>query len=523
MKRDLPSFPMPAALRAQARTWPVALAALGAVFAWIGAWYASTVAIMVSIWANSETFAHGFVVLPIVLWLVWRLRDRLAMLSPRPDWRAWPLVALAGCAWLAGSFGEVNAMSQAALIAMLVLAVPAVLGREVARTLLFPLAFMFFCVPVGDFLLPTLMDRTADFTVTALRGSGVPVYREGLQLVIPTGRWSIVEACSGVRYLIASTMVGTLFAYLNYSSPWRRVAFVGVAIVVPIIANWFRAYLIVLLGHLTNNRLAVGVDHIVYGWVFFGLVMVLMFWVGSKWQEAPAEGPPPRNAEAGRAQSAEAWPARFAMAALAIAALTVVWPLVDNRVDARSSSTKARLDAPSIPGWSAAPGSRALFEPLFASPSAIVHERYAREASPVGLYIAYYRDQDFRRKLVSSENRLVASLDPVWNRIGVEHTDAVIDGLPRSVAVTQLRSLDAGSLVVAWQWYWIDGAITSNDAVAKAMIAWSRLRGRGDDAAAIVVYAKAETVQGAQAQLQAFARDAWPSIAAALAAARERR
>ena len=55
----------------------------------------------------------------------------------------------------------------------------------------------------------------------------------------------------------------------------------------PIVANWLRAYMIVMIGHLSNNKLAVGVDHIIYGWVFFGLVMLLLFWVGSFWQESP--------------------------------------------------------------------------------------------------------------------------------------------------------------------------------------------------------------------------------------------
>jgi exosortase len=48
--------------------------------------------------------------------------------------------------------------------------------------------------------------------------SGIPVHAEGLRFVIPTGSWSVVEACSGVRYLIASVTVGTLFAYLTYRS-----------------------------------------------------------------------------------------------------------------------------------------------------------------------------------------------------------------------------------------------------------------------------------------------------------------
>ena len=130
---------------------------------------------------------------------------------------------------------------------------------------------------------------TADFTVAALRASGIPVYREGLQFVIPSGSWSVVEACSGIRYLMASFMVGSLFAYLNYRSWRRRLAFVAVSLVVPIVANWLRAYMIVMLGHLSGNTLAVGVDHLIYGWVFFGIVIMAMFMVGARWSEPDAQ------------------------------------------------------------------------------------------------------------------------------------------------------------------------------------------------------------------------------------------
>ena len=140
--------------------------------------------------------------------------------------------------------------------------------------MLFPLAFLFFAAPVGEFLMPWLMARTADFTVFALRLSGIPVYREGLHFIIPSGSWSIVEACSGVRYLIASLMAGTLFAYFNYRSLRRRLLFVVVALLVPIVANWLRAYFIVLFGHLSDNKLAVAADHLIYGWVFFGVVII---------------------------------------------------------------------------------------------------------------------------------------------------------------------------------------------------------------------------------------------------------
>src|SRR5665213_4040688 len=291
----------PVASASARAAWRHALPALVLVIVWILACYASTAMGMVRIWSNSETFTHGFVVPPIVLWLIWRRRADLAQRVPQPAlWGLAPL-AIAGLAWLAGRLGEVNAVAQLAMTAMIVLAVPAVLGVRIARRLMFPLAFLFFAVPIGDFVLPVLLDWTANFTVAALRASGIPVYREGLMFIIPSGAWSVIEACSGVRYLIASLMVGTLFAYLSYRSNRRRWLFVGFAILVPIIANWVRAYLIVLLGHLSGNRLAVGVDHIIYGWLFFGIVITLMFWIGGHWRE---DDPPGVHAGSSAARSA---------------------------------------------------------------------------------------------------------------------------------------------------------------------------------------------------------------------------
>jgi len=281
-----------------------------------------------------------------------------------------------------------------------------------------------------------------NFTVSALRVSGVPVYREGLQLVIPTGRWSVVEACSGVRYLIASLMVGTLFAYLNYRSAWRRWAFVGVSIVVPIIANWVRAYMIVMLGHLTNNRLAVGVDHIIYGWLFFGVVMVLMFWIGAKWREDSSPFVASRAPAVGASSVHERVSQPFGLwtTAAALMAMTLVWPIADLRAERSISTQPARIAIAPINGWTAATGTGGpAFEPRFVSPSATIHQQFEQGSSNVGLLVAFYRDQRFDRKLVGSDNKLVTSLDSVWNVLRVSRLDVPIEDLARTMTELRIR------------------------------------------------------------------------------------
>lgn len=251
--------------------------------------YLPTFASMVAIWMVSDTFAHGFLIAPISLWLVWRDRARLAQIPVAPCYPALVLVLGAAALWLIAHLVSVQVVQQIAVVSVLIAALWTLLGTAMVRALMFPLGFLFLAVPMGIGLEPPMMDLTAEYTVWLVRLSGVPVYRENLFFMLPSGNWSVVEACSGVRYLIASFTLGLLYAYLSYRSPWRRGLFVLAAIIVPIVANVLRAYGIVMIGHLSDMQLATGVDHLIYGWVFFGVVMLLLFWIGGFWQESDQE------------------------------------------------------------------------------------------------------------------------------------------------------------------------------------------------------------------------------------------
>ena len=229
-------------LNARANAWRFALPLVVLTVIAILLIYSRTAESIVDIWSRSETFAHGYLIAPISLYLIWGRRKKLEEMTPAADFLGLVLLAGAGLAWLAAAAGQVPIVQQYAMVAMIPAAVIAIAGRHVARALAFPLAFLFLGVPIGEALIPPLMDWTADFTVAALRLSAIPVYREGTFFSIPSGNWSVVEGCSGLRYLIASITVGALYAYLSYRSLGKRVLFVVMSVVVPIIANGLRAF-----------------------------------------------------------------------------------------------------------------------------------------------------------------------------------------------------------------------------------------------------------------------------------------
>ena len=187
--------------------------------------YWQTAASIVAIWIRSETFAHGFVVIPICFWLVWRASgDAGADSMQGRGGRRLSGVLLAGALWLVASAADALGVRQFALAFMIQAGIVAVVGKRLRVRWSFRSHSCSSRCRQARYSFPTLIDRTADFTVAALRWSGVPVYREANHFLIPSGAWSVVEACSGIRYIIASLMVGTIYAAVAYRSPRRRVA-----------------------------------------------------------------------------------------------------------------------------------------------------------------------------------------------------------------------------------------------------------------------------------------------------------
>jgi len=432
---------------------------------------------MAALWLRSETFAHGLVVLPISAYLVWRRRAVLDVVAAQPAWiMAIPLL-LAVLAWGAGVAFSVASLEHLASTVVLVLSLWLCIGHRLFRAIAFPLGFLMFMAPVGDFLVPTLMNYTADFTVAALRATGVPVFQEGRNLVIPNGHWSVVEACSGIRYVIASLMVGFLYAYLNYRSMKRRAIFAVFALLVPIVANWLRAYMIVLLGYLSDNKLAVGVDHLLYGWVFFGLVIMVMFWIGNHWAEPDEIAPLPADVVAMvPGQARRVVPGVLAiLVGLAVAS----WIGYGSRpVDSGIVLTVPKL----VPadGWVPAAGATG-FRPAFDGYRGELTGVYRRGDDEVDLYAALYADQAPGHEMVAWSNQLSPDRK-IW-RVVEESTETFDIG-----QLHYLRIDGPTGLINVWHWYRIGPLVEDDDYLATLKIVWRRLS-QGDDHGAHVVIA----------------------------------
>lgn len=471
---------------AEPRTgWAGPGAAFAVALATLFALYWSTAASIEYQWSHSANFAHGYLILAIVLWLVWRQRAALQTLVPTTDARGLPVLLLLSIVWLAADVAEVNAAKQMAWTALIPTLVWTLLGREVFFQLLFPLGYLFFGVPFGEFLIPPLQDVTAAFTVNALQLINIPVLWEGRFFLIPSGSFEVADACSGTRYLISSVALGTLFAYLNFHALWRRVLFVLFAAVFAIFANGVRAFSIVMVAHLSDHTIAVGVDHIVYGWLFFFVLVSVLFWAGTKFRDDEISAP---VSAAPALTVARTSTLRLIGMVVAAGALLFVAPLLARTVYAVADVSPAKIILPEgVAGWRGPLPSQDDWEPSFPGASDTQRAEYRREQTTVVVFTARYAGRSEGGQQISVANSF---FDPKQGRrIAEQEVSVTLPAQqPLPIHATQITWKQAPRLL--WHWYEIGG----HAVIRPLEFKWRQTRARllrADPSSAVVILSTA--------------------------------
>lgn len=311
--------------------WRAPLAALGvAAFALVLATRASWAEILHQ-WWNIDTYNHLLLVPFIIGWLAALKAGELAKITPRAFAPGLALVALGLVLWWAGRASGINLLAHAGAVGALQAAVVGILGLRAGLLLALPLAMGCFLVPFGDEIIAPLQFITADIAIGLTRWSGVPASIDGIYINTPAGLFIVAEACSGVKFLIAMVTLGVLVAFTRFASWRRRALFLAACIIVPILANGVRAWATIYVAQHIGAEAATGFDHIVYGWIFFAVIVALL--LAGAWRFFERE-PEEYGWQAGDLD-ARGWFVRagapaipFATAAFVIAAMAVIAALI---------------------------------------------------------------------------------------------------------------------------------------------------------------------------------------------------
>ena len=469
------------AWRAPLLLWAALVAALLIAF-----W--PTAASLVDIWNNNVAFQHCLLIGPVIAWLVWERRKELAQLVPAPNLLGALPLAGAALLWLLGEAGHINIVRHAALVFMLQSTVLLAFGWQILRALLFPTFFALFMIPAGDQLVPRLQEVTAWFTERLLHLFSVPFTMDGMFFHITGGKsFEVAEACSGIRYLTTMLALGCVYANVAFKSPLRRLAVMALAIVVPIVANGIRAWGIIYLAYASNYKIAMGIDHILYGWVFFVFVMLLFMLICWRFADRPLTMPAIDLSLFKPVPAAST--SSVAVASLAGVAIVAAVHGYAARMHAQPATLVNPVLSPfTVAGWSRSEiADRVDYMPIYPHASAERAEQLAdAKGNRVQAYIAVYDRQREGKEMVAYATGAVvpATEDFVgWVWIGSLKSPE-LPGSPSPLAFSIYKDHDARDVL---QWYYVNGKVLTSPTAAKLEAARARLLGGRTDAATLIL------------------------------------
>ncbi len=299
----------------------------GGLLIW-GLIFHQEIAAAVRTWNASTAYNHCFLIIPIALYLLWDRRTELMGLRARPTWRALPLCIPLVIGWLVAERLGIMEGRQLMAVSFAQILIFSLLGPDLWKRMAGPLLYLYFLVPFGEFLTPRLQDITTVFVRYGLTALNIPAYIDGYVIEIPQGTFFIAEACAGLRFLIASIAFGCLYALLMYRGTTRRTLFIVASIAVPVVANGFRALGIVYLGYLLGSAQAAATDHILYGWIFFSIVILILIALGLPFRQDDEPHRAPAASSNPPVEPGSNLMTRMILAGAAVVAMAAVGPLV---------------------------------------------------------------------------------------------------------------------------------------------------------------------------------------------------
>jgi len=231
-------------------------------------------------WAKSEEYSHGFLILPICAYILWRKKESLAEVRINPSIWGLALVIFSLLLYLFAHVAEILTLRSLSLVFVLSGVVIYFYGFRMFKELPFPLFLLLFMIPIPSQIYSSLtiplqlfVSKTSVFIAALL---GLPIYREGNVIHLPDRTMQVVQACSGLRSMISLVTLAAVFGYLTLKSNFLRTVLFVSGVPAAIFVNIIRVLLLVAAFHYFSVDLTAGSIHTVFGMTIFILALLLI-------------------------------------------------------------------------------------------------------------------------------------------------------------------------------------------------------------------------------------------------------
>jgi exosortase len=262
----------------QDRKTAIAFALLASAFVLL---YHHVLAKLAHDWATDDNYSHGFLVVPIAMYLIWERRAALKDTAMRPSNLGLLLAAASLGVLSAGVLGSELFLTRLSIVGVLAGFVLFVAGPRHLKIVLFPLGMLLLAIPIPALIFNQiafpLQLLASQFGAAVLATANVPVLREGNLMVLANTTLEVAEACSGMRSLMSLLTLGILIGYFTDRRTWVRVSIALVTIPIAIFANGVRVAGTGIAAHYLGPQAAEGFLHLFSGWLVFVVALTLVF------------------------------------------------------------------------------------------------------------------------------------------------------------------------------------------------------------------------------------------------------
>jgi len=237
--------------------------------------------ILVSQWTAREDYSHAFLMVPIIGYMVWLKRGSLHKQQSQSQRIASIVILTLSTLFylLASKFHFLSVINLSMVISLLTLLLY-FLDFNSLKKLGTPILLMLLLIPIPNQFYSTItvplqlkVSQLSGFLIQLLN---VPLFREGNILYIPNKTFEVIDACSGMRYIISMTTLSLLLGYFTLNKTLSKIILVVFAVPIAILVNTIRVITLVLAFHYSQIDLTTGTAHTLTGVIIFGIAILTL-------------------------------------------------------------------------------------------------------------------------------------------------------------------------------------------------------------------------------------------------------
>ena len=449
------------------------------------------------LWWEKEEYSHGYLIAPIVAFLIWQKKDQLERLQFTGSWTGVVLVIFGLSLFFAGELNAPYIVIQYGFLIALAGLVLALMGWKSFKLIWVPLLILAFMVPLPNIIFRNLSAAlqliSSEIGVAFIRFFDISVYLEGNVIDLGNYKLQVVEACSGLRYLFPLMTLGFIAAYFFNGAFWKRAVIFLSTIPITILMNSFRIGVIGVTVEYGGQSMAEGFLHDFEGWVVFMVctgILILEMWVLAR---IGKDRKPLREAfgldfpEHPRSD-ASTKVRHIPLQLFAVFAVLVLAFVISTQTEKRTEIIPERMAFSQFPdqigGWK---GERDRMEQIYADElkfdDYILANYSDGDGMPINFYSAYYGSQATGESSHSPRNCLPGGGWQIKDSSTKQIQDIMIGDAPLTVNRFEIRRGDVAQLV----YYWFQGRdrITTNEYMVKWYLFWDAMTKRRTDGALV--------------------------------------